>query len=237
MSLISKMMGKELDALTELDRSDVRTRPDRTDAVPLLLAEKLGRKGSVGNVDIALYKGQILGLAGLLGSGRTETARLLFGADRADQGQLTIRGTAQTLRSPRSAIDHGIAFSSENRKEEGLIGDLSVRDNLVLAMQASQGWLRRIPAHQQDQLTEKFIGALDIRPADKDALIRNLSGGNQQKVLLARWLITNPKLLILDEPTRGIDIGAKTQIQKLISTLAGDGMSIIFISAELEEVA
>ncbi|MGV0108694.1 sugar ABC transporter ATP-binding protein [Arthrobacter sp. CP30] len=236
MSLISKMMGKELDALTELDRSDVRTRPDRTDAVPLLLAEKLGRKGSVGNVDIALYKGQILGLAGLLGSGRTETARLLFGADRADQGQLTIRGTAQTLRSPRSAIDHGIAFSSENRKEEGLIGDLSVRDNLVLAMQASQGWLRRIPAHQQDQLTEKFIGALDIRPADKDALIRNLSGGNQQKVLLARWLITNPKLLILDEPTRGIDIGAKTQIQKLISTLAGDGMSIIFISAELEEV-
>jgi monosaccharide-transporting ATPase len=236
MELISKMIGKELEALTELDRADAHLRPDRATAVPLLQAEGLGRTGSVAGVDLSIHPGEILGFAGLLGSGRTETARLLFGADRPDQGQLRIKGSPVNLRSPRSAIDHGIAFSSENRKEEGLIGDLSVKDNLVLAMQASKGWLRRIPGQQQDQLTDTFIETLDIRPANKDALIRNLSGGNQQKVLLARWLITRPELLILDEPTRGIDIGAKTQIQRLISSLAADGMSIIFISAELEEV-
>jgi monosaccharide-transporting ATPase len=236
MGLISKMIGKEMDALAELEEAESRREPDRSERVPFVQAENLGRKGSVQDVTVAVHAGEILGLAGLLGSGRTETARLLFGADRADQGQLRIGGTARTLRTPRSAIDQGVAFSSENRKEEGLISDLSVRDNLVLAMQASKGWLRRVPGHTQDQLAEKFIRALDIRPANKDALIQNLSGGNQQKVLLARWLITNPKLLILDEPTRGIDIGAKTQIQKLISSLASDGMSIIFISAELEEV-
>ncbi|MGV0110226.1 sugar ABC transporter ATP-binding protein [Arthrobacter sp. CP30] len=236
MSLISKMMGKELDALTELDQAEPRLSHDRAGSTPLLQAENLGKKGSVEGITFSLHPGEILGFAGLLGAGRTETARLLFGADRADQGHLSISGTEQSLRTPRTAIDHGIAFSSENRKEEGLIGDLSVKDNLVLAMQATKGWLRRVPSHQQDQLTEEFIKTLDIRPANKDALIRNLSGGNQQKVLLARWLITNPKLLILDEPTRGIDIGAKTQIQKLISNLAADGMSIIFISAELEEV-
>lgn len=236
MALISKMIGKEMDALAELEDAEGRRQSDRTQDAPFMQAEGLGRKGSVRNVTVAIHAGEILGLAGLLGSGRTETARLLFGADRSDQGSLRIGGTVRTLRTPRSAIDRGIAFSSENRKEEGLIGDLSVRDNLVLAMQASKGWLRRIPRATQDQLAEKFIRALDIRPASKDALIRNLSGGNQQKVLLARWLITNPRLLILDEPTRGIDIGAKTQIQKLISTLASDGMSIIFISAELEEV-
>ncbi|WDF33275.1 sugar ABC transporter ATP-binding protein [Arthrobacter agilis] len=236
MELISKMIGKDLEALTELERAENRSRPDRTDGTPRLRAQALGRKGSVENIDFSLHAGEILGLAGLLGSGRTETARLLFGADRADQGTLTVRGVTETFRSPRSAINRGIAFSSENRKEEGLIADLSVRDNLVLAMQASKGWLRQIPRSEQDQLGDEFIEKLDIRPPNKDALIRNLSGGNQQKVLLARWLITHPELLILDEPTRGIDIGAKTQIQKLISALADDGMSIVFISAELEEV-
>ncbi len=236
MGLISKMIGKELDALTALEEAESRRHPDRTEQVPFLQAEGLGRKGSVRDVTVTVHAGEILGLAGLLGSGRTETARLLFGADRADQGQLTISGTPRTLRTPRSAIDRGIAFSSENRKEEGLIGDLSVRDNLILAMQAGKGWWRRVPRATQDELAERFIRALDIRPSNRDSLIRDLSGGNQQKVLLARWLITEPKLLILDEPTRGIDIGAKTQIQKLISNLAADGMSVIFISAELEEV-
>ncbi|MCC3264709.1 sugar ABC transporter ATP-binding protein [Arthrobacter gengyunqii] len=236
MELISKMIGKDMLVLEELDHAEAHRASGEQPVEPLLQTENLGRKGSVENITITVDPGQILGLAGLLGSGRTETARLLFGADRADQGELRINGTSRTLRSPRAAIDAGIGFSSENRKEEGLISDLSVKDNLVLAMQASKGWLRRIPAHLQDQLSEKFIQTLDIRPANKDALIRNLSGGNQQKVLLARWLITNPKLLILDEPTRGIDIGAKTSIQILISNLAAEGMSIIFISAELEEV-
>lgn len=236
MGLISKMIGKELEVLAELDRTESQPRPENVDAVPFLQAKNLGRKGSVGNINLSIEPGRILGLAGLLGSGRTETARLLFGADRADQGELILGGTSRSLRNPRAAIDRGIGFSSENRQAEGLVGDLSVRDNLVLAMQASKGWLRKIPRHQQDQLAGKFIETLDIRPANKDALVRNLSGGNQQKVLLARWLITNPKLLILDEPTRGIDIGAKTQIQLLISNLAAEGMAIVFISAELEEV-
>ena len=237
MSLISKMIGREMEVLAKLERGEARGASDAgTAEAPLLEAAGLGRKGSVGNITVALAPGRILGLAGLLGSGRTEAARLLFGADHADQGELKIRGTARSLRSPRAAVDLGIGFCSENRKEEGLVGDLSVKDNMVLAMQATRGWMRRIPGHQQEELAEKFIHSLDIRPANKDALIRNLSGGNQQKVLLARWLITNPALLILDEPTRGIDIGAKTQIQMLISELADEGMSIVFISAELEEV-
>lgn len=236
MSLISKMIGKELEVLTELDRADTGGQPQETSSVPVLQAENLGRKGSVSNINLTIRPGQILGLAGLLGSGRTETARLLFGADRADEGNLQLDGSVRSLRSPRAAINQGIGFSSENRQKEGLIADLTVQDNLVLAMQASKGWLRKIPRQLQEKLTAEFITTLDIRPANKDALIRNLSGGNQQKVLLARWLITNPKLLILDEPTRGIDIGAKTQIQLLISNLAAEGMAIIFISAELEEV-
>ncbi|MCC9145245.1 MULTISPECIES: sugar ABC transporter ATP-binding protein [unclassified Arthrobacter] len=236
MGLIQKMIGKDLEVLEELDRGDTRHTAGAPGSAPLLEAEHLGRKGSVENITVSIGPGQILGLAGLLGSGRTETARLLFGADRADQGELRIRGAARSLRNPRTAIEQGIGFSSENRKEEGLVGDLSVKDNMVLAMQARNGWLRRVPRHLQDQLAEEFIQTLDIRPANKEALVRNLSGGNQQKVLLARWLITNPALLILDEPTRGIDIGAKTQIQTYISSLADDGMSIVFISAELEEV-
>ncbi|KAD3633030.1 ATP-binding cassette domain-containing protein [Arthrobacter yangruifuii] len=236
MDLIKKMIGKDLEVLEELDRGDTRTAGSAQDAEPVLQAENLGRKGSVENITVSIGPGQILGLAGLLGSGRTETARLLFGADHADQGTLRIRGTERSLRSPRAAIDQGIGFSSENRKEEGLVADLSVRDNMVLALQARKGWLRKVPRQVQDQLADKFIEALDIRPANKDALIRDLSGGNQQKVLLARWLITDPALLILDEPTRGIDIGAKTQIQMHISALADQGMSIVFISAELEEV-
>jgi simple sugar transport system ATP-binding protein len=140
------------------------------------------------------------------------------------------------LRSPLNAIAERIAFSSEDRKDEGIIGDLTVRDNIVLALQARRGWVRRLPRRTADELVDKWIKALDVRPADPDALIRNLSGGNQQKCLLARWLITEPRLMILDEPTRGIDVGAKAQIQRLVVDLAQDGMAVVYISAELEEV-
>jgi simple sugar transport system ATP-binding protein len=177
-----------------------------------------------------------VGLAGLLGSGRTEFARLLGGIDRADTGELTVRGKSIKLRTPRQAISHRIAFSSENRRDEGIVGDLTVRDNIVLALQADRGWFRPIPKKKQDELAQSYIQALNIRPGNPDALVRNLSGGNQQKVLLARWLAIAPRLLILDEPTRGIDIGAKAEIQKLVFTLAENGMSVLFISAELEEV-
>ncbi|WP_120521246.1 sugar ABC transporter ATP-binding protein [Arthrobacter celericrescens] len=237
MSLISKMIGKELEALAELDEAPARTRTRSEEgSTPFLETEGIGRKGSVANVDLSIHPGEVLGLAGLLGAGRTEIARLLFGADKADAGLIRIKGNERKIRSPRAAIDRRIAFCSEDRKKEGLIGDLSVRDNLVLAMQASKGWARRIPRRTQDELVAEYIEALDIRPANPDALIKNLSGGNQQKVLLARWLVTHPELLILDEPTRGIDIGAKTQIQKLVNRLAAEGMSVLFISSELEEV-
>ncbi len=178
----------------------------------------------------------MIGVAGLLGSGRTELARLLFGADTADTGSIAVRGARRRFRTPRHAIGAKIAFSSENRRAEGVVEDLTIADNLLLTLQATRGWLRPIPGRTRERLVAEYIEALDIRPPDPGALMRNLSGGNQQKVLLARWLITQPELLILDEPTRGIDIGAKTQIQQLVAKFAADGMSVVFISAELEEV-
>jgi simple sugar transport system ATP-binding protein len=140
------------------------------------------------------------------------------------------------LRTPRHAIARGIAFCSENRKSEGLVGELTVRENIILALQAARGWTRPLSRTHQDELARHWIEALDIRPADPEAQVRHLSGGNQQKVLLARWLLTAPRLLILDEPTRGIDIGAKAEIQKLVARLAGEGTAVLFVSAELEEV-
>jgi monosaccharide-transporting ATPase len=178
----------------------------------------------------------VVGLAGLLGSGRTELARLLFGADKADTGELWVDGKKTSLRDPQAAMKRRIAFSSENRRTEGIIGELSVRENIILALQAARGWTRPIPRKKQDEIVDKYIKALQIRPADPERPVRNLSGGNQQKVLLARWLITEPRLLIIDEPTRGIDVGAKAEIQKLVAELSDGGMAVLFVSAELEEV-
>ncbi|MER7334805.1 MULTISPECIES: sugar ABC transporter ATP-binding protein [unclassified Micromonospora] len=235
LELVSLMIGRELGALAEVERLAGQA-GEEASSVPVLQATGVGRKGSVAPFDLQINRGEVVGLAGLLGSGRTELARLLFGADRPDSGQVTVDGKAVHLRNPRAAIAAGIAFCSEDRKGEGVVADLSVRDNLILAMQAANGWARPIPRKVKDQLVEKWIRALDIRPANPDALVGKLSGGNQQKVLLARWLVTKPKLLILDEPTRGIDIGAKTQIQKLVAELAQEGMAVVYISAELEEV-
>ncbi|QFZ24184.1 sugar ABC transporter ATP-binding protein [Saccharothrix syringae] len=228
--LVSAMLGREMGLLEEIERRS------GTPGAPLLVAEGLGRKGSVAPFDLTIRAGEVVGLAGLLGSGRTEVARLLFGADKADSGRVLVDGKPLHLRGPRSAIAAGIAFSSEDRKAEGVVADLSVRDNLILAMQAARGWARPVPRKVADELVAKYIEVLDIRPADPDKLVGNLSGGNQQKVLLARWLVTKPRLLILDEPTRGIDVGAKAQIQKLVADLAAEGMAVLFISAELEEV-
>lgn len=161
----------------------------------------------------------------------------MFGADRATGGRILVDGVSTSIRSPRSAIAARFAFSSENRKGEGIVAELSVRDNLVLALQARRGFARPLSSRTKNELVTRYIEMLDIRPAEPDIAIKDLSGGNQQKVLLARWLITAPRLLILDEPTRGIDIGAKAQIQKLITELSADGMAVLFISAELDEVA
>ncbi|MGW2569015.1 sugar ABC transporter ATP-binding protein [Streptomyces sp. NPDC001537] len=230
--LIQLMIGKALDQLEELHDQQLRSDVGET----LLKAEGLGRTGGIAPFDLEIKKGEVLGLAGLLGSGRTELARLLFGADQPDSGKVTIDGKQVSMSAPNAAIGAGVAFCSENRKTEGLVPDLTVRENIILALQASRGWTRPIPVAQRDELVAKYIKALDIRPANPEARVGQLSGGNQQKVLLARWLITQPKLLILDEPTRGIDVGAKAEIQKLVVSLSEEGMSVLYIAAELEEV-
>jgi ABC-type sugar transport system, ATPase component len=236
--LVAKMVGRDLADLAELGGADhaPRARSDGEPARPFVEAEGLGRTGAIKPFDLTIREGEVVGLAGLLGSGRTELARLLFGADHADAGTLRVDGEPVTLRTPRTAIRHKVAFCPENRRAEGLVDDLTVRENIVLAMQAARGWSRPLPRRRQDELVARFISALDIRPADPDRPVRTLSGGNQQKVLLARWLIMEPRLLILDEPTRGIDVGAKAEIQRLVAELSGDGMAVLFVSAELEEV-
>jgi simple sugar transport system ATP-binding protein len=172
----------------------------------------------------------------LLGSGRTETARLLFGVDKATSGELWVNGKRAVLHSPRHAIREGFAFTPENRKIEGIIPHLSVRENIILALQARQGAVKVLSRKRQSEIADEFIRLLDIKTPGAEQPVMYLSGGNQQKVLLARWLVTQPQLLILDEPTRGIDVGAKAEIEKLIQSLREKGMAILFISSELEEV-
>ncbi|MDT5124693.1 MAG: galactofuranose transport system ATP-binding protein [Mycobacterium sp.] len=233
--LIAAMLGHDLDLLEEIEDTVAKSGPHA--GKPVLSAQGIGRKPGVHPMDLDVHRGEVVGLAGLLGSGRTELARLLFGADRATSGQMEVNGKPTAIRSPRAAIANGFAFSSEDRKAEGIIGELTVRDNLVLALQARRGFARPLPKKTKDDLVRRYMDALDIRPRNPGALVKNLSGGNQQKMLLARWLITEPQLIILDEPTRGIDVGAKAQIQKLVADLAADGMGVVFISAELDEVA
>ncbi len=202
----------------------------------LLATHALSRKGVLAPIDITIHKGELLGLAGLLGSGRTELARLLFGADKADGGSIAIGGRDGVFATPRDAIAAGIAFCSEDRKHEGAILTLSVRENLILALQAKTGMLRAIPLKRQQQLATDYVKWLGIKTASIETPIGTLSGGNQQKVLLARWLATDPKLLILDEPTRGIDVRAKQEIMDYVTALCRKGLSILFISSELPEV-
>lgn len=236
LEMVSKMIGKELTEFGSLSAPSTIHTKKEDKVEPLLAAKQLSKKGSISPFNLELHSGEIVGLAGLLGSGRSELARLLFGADKADTGEIKMKGRSIQINSPKQAIANGIAFSSENRKTEGIIADLSIRENMILAIQGIKGWFDYIPRKKQDEIVEEYIKLLNINPPNPDQLIKNLSGGNQQKVLLARWLITNPELLILDEPTRGIDVGAKAEIQKLMVSLSEKGMSILFISSELEEV-
>lgn len=230
--LVAKMTGQELASLEELDETSL----DAPEGERLLALEGVGRTGAIAPADLDLRAGEVVGFAGLLGSGRSELARLIFGADHADSGRIRTADGPVAIRTPRAAIDRGVAYCPEDRKGDGLVMDLSVAENIVLALQAARGWLRPLSRRRRDELVDEYVKALRIHPPDPDTPVKNLSGGNQQKVLLARWLITRPKLLILDEPTRGIDIGAKIEIQRLVVSLARDGMGVVFISAELEEV-
>jgi simple sugar transport system ATP-binding protein len=228
------MMGRALDELEAI--SEIAERHIDRSATPVLRATGLGKRGVLEPADLDVHDGEVVGIAGLLGSGRTELVRLLYGADRADVGQVEIHGKPTRFASPRHAITHRIAFSSENRAAEGIVADLTVGENIVLGIQARRGWLRRMRRAERDAVVTEYIRALGVRPADPNVLVRTLSGGNQQKVLLARWLATAPELIILDEPTRGIDIGAKADIQRKVAELSSQGLSVIFISSELEEV-
>jgi monosaccharide-transporting ATPase len=203
---------------------------------PLVEAKELGLKGSLEPMNLDLYANEILGIAGLLGSGRTEMADLIFGIDTPDSGSLVVGGEKIKRFSPLESLKHGIALCPEDRKAEGLLGELTIRENIILALQAGYGWFKFLSRQRQDEIAEEYIKLLGIVTPSPDQLVKNLSGGNQQKVILARWLATNPKVLILDEPTRGIDVGAKTEIQKLVLQLAEEGKSCVFISSELEEV-
>ena len=232
--LIARMIGREPEQIeAPAGRPAATAEPDEQAFIDV---RRLGRAGAIAPLDMTIQRGQVLGLAGLLGSGRTEVARLLFGIDRPQTGQIRVDGKAVAVRSPRKAIRLGFAFTPEDRREAGIIPGLSVRENIILALQASRGVWRTLNRGKQVALAERFIKALDIRTAGPDQPAGNLSGGNQQKVLLARWLATEPRLLILDEPTRGIDVGAKAEIEKLMASLRAEGMAILFISSELEEV-
>ena len=199
-------------------------------------AKAIGRKHAVEPLDLSIGRGEVVGLAGLLGSGRTETAELLFGVRKHDTGSIAVDGKTRRIAKPRQAIALGFGFCPEDRKASGILPDLSVRENIAIALQARRGWWRKLSWRKQNALADQYIKALSIKTSDADKPIRLLSGGNQQKCILARWLASSPQLLILDEPTRGIDVGAKGEIAALVDRLRGQGMSLLVISSEIEEL-
>ncbi|SDY79697.1 monosaccharide ABC transporter ATP-binding protein, CUT2 family (TC 3.A.1.2.-) [Collimonas sp. OK242] len=233
--LVNKMVGLQAPPATATTGTDKEPRATGSGAT-VLQARGLGRKGTLAPLDLDFQAGEVFGLCGLLGSGRTETARLLFGADKADSGSISVKGKAVRFNSPRDAIAAGIGFCSEDRKAEGAILALSVRENIILALQARAGLLRVIPRKRQQAIANDYVKWLGIKTPDIETPISSLSGGNQQKALLARWLATDPAMLILDEPTRGIDVRAKQEIMDHVIALCRKGMAILFISSEIPEV-
>ncbi len=235
--LVAKMIGRELqDFESWVSANKGRDEAESSTTKVFYLGKQLGRKGMIDPLDISIAKGEVMGLAGLLGSGRTETARLIFGVDKADSGTSYIEDKQVTINSPQDAIRSGLGFCPENRKSESIVADLTVRENIILGLQAKKGFRQSLTRKVQEEIADKFIELLNISTPGCEQLVKNLSGGNQQKVIIARWLATKPALLILDEPTRGIDVGAKAEIQTIIVKLAKEGMAVLFISSELEEM-
>lgn len=230
-ALVRMMLGKDL-ALYTQDIIGEEAEAGET----LMSFRQFGLTGKVQPITLDIHKGEVVGVAGLLGSGRTEMARLMFGIDTADSGELHIDGGRRSVKSARDAIDLGFGFCPEDRKMDGIFGELSVRENIIIAMQARLGWFRALNRDEQLEIAGNFIEALDIRTASSELPVKLLSGGNQQKVILARWLATDPRFLILDEPTRGIDVGAHAEIVRMISRLREDGLALVVISSELDEI-
>lgn len=228
-TLVRHMVGRQIDVLyPEPD-------PVPADAPVRLAARGLGR-GLVGGVDLTVRAGEILGIAGLVGSGRSETLRLLFGADRATEGVVELDGTALTKLTPRKAMAAGLALVPESRKDQGLVMARSVRENVALASLGGRRYGPFVRPAAERSAVDAASRAVDIRAAKPDAAIQTLSGGNQQKALFAKWLLRKPRVLLIDEPTRGVDVAAKTQIHKLIVELAREGMAVVVVSSEIEEL-
>ena len=232
--LVAKMMGKELGDFKEIHKTAQSLKVEASQVI--IKAEKLASTSGIKPFDFVAHKGEVTGFAGLLGSGRSECVRAIFGADRPLDGKLHIHGETVKVSSPLKAMKKGIGYLSEDRKRDGIVGDLSVRENIILALQVMRGFFKPFTKAQAQAFADEYIELLGIKTASADTPISSLSGGNQQKVILARWLLTHPQYLILDEPTRGIDVGTKVEIQKLVLKLAKEGMSITFISSEIEEM-
>ena len=233
--LVSKMLGKELDGLSDMKKPNIAINQNKNE-VPVYEAENLASVAGVKPFNFKIYKGEVNGFTGLLGSGRSESVRAVFGADKVTGGKVKINGKTVKINKPINAMKNGISYLPEDRKRDGIIGDLSVRENLILAHQVLKGFFKPISRAQSEKFADEYIKLLEIKTASTETPIKSLSGGNQQKVLLARALLSNPEYLILDEPTRGIDIGTKTEIQELVLKLANEGKSITFISSEIDEM-
>ena len=240
MDLVTRMVGREIveggGRVASSEPGSSAAAGAGPEAAVFLRADKLGRRGSVQGVDLEIRRGKALGMGGLLGSGRTETARMLFGIDRPDEGTIAIDGREVTIATPLDAILHGIGFCPEDRKLEGIVPELSIRENIILALQAKRGIFNTLGRRRQEEIADRYIKALSIKTPDAETPIAQLSGGNQQKALLARWMATDPRMLILDEPTRGIDVAAKLEIMNQVMDLCDKGMAIVFISSEMDEV-
>lgn len=233
--LVSKMLGKELDDLSDIKEESAEAEV-KSDEVPVFEAKGLQSNAGIKPFDFHIQKGEVNGFTGLLGSGRSECVRAIFGADRVIAGKVKKNGKDVKITKPLDAMKNGIAYLPEDRKLDGIVGDLSVRENIILAAQVLRGFFRPFSKAETYKLADEYIKLLDIKTASADTPIKSLSGGNQQKVIVARWLLMHPEYLILDEPTRGIDVGTKVDIQKLVLKLASEGMSITFISSETDEM-
>ncbi len=230
--LVAAMLGKDFDDLAAIKPEGATTCCDQL----VVNAENLSHRGTIKPFDFKIHKGEVVGITGLLGSGRSEMVRCIYGADKAHTGKLRIHGKRLKANAPIDSIKSGMGFLPDDRKADGCIGELSVRENIILAIQARAGLFKTLPKIKQNEIADKFIDLLKIKTASRETPLNQLSGGNQQKVILARWLCTHPDFLILDEPTRGIDIGTKTEFQKLVLQFAEEGMSVVFISSEIEEM-
>ncbi len=232
--LIAAMLGRDLETVRAHSTGFSATAAEPGKAMVEAEGLRIGRK--VRNARVEVRERQIVGLAGLLGSGRTEVARAIFGADPPEAGTIRLGGREVSPREPAEAIALGVGYCSEDRKADGIVPDMSVRENMTLGILPRLTKLGIVDEARQREIVDRFMKRLAIKASSAEQKIRELSGGNQQKVLLARWLCTDPKLLILDEPTRGIDVGAKAEIQALIRELADQGLGVLMISSELEEI-